>query len=96
MAGVGRTRSCLHNVLLRFDLYVYVGQNDSGTNNDGQNLPNMHTINEIILRYSFTNTIHKATRITQHTNTLLDLILVNGFVQGDVLDSGAIDVEKTL
>ena len=47
-------------------------------------------------KYSCTNTIHESTRITQHTNTLLDLILVSGFRQGDVLDSGAIGVEKTL
>ena len=47
-------------------------------------------------KYSCTNTIHESTRITQHTNTLLDPILVSGFRQGDVLDSGAIGVEKTL
>ena len=60
------------------------------------NLPNTHVVNEIILKYSFFNTIHEATRITQHTNTLLDPVLVSGFSQCDVLDSGTIGVEHTL
>ena len=60
------------------------------------NLPNTHVVNEIILKYSFFNTIHEATRITQHTNTLLDPVLVSGFSQCDVLDSGTIDIEHSL
>ena len=61
------------------------------------NLPYTHVVNEIILKYSFFfNKIHEATRITQHTNTLLDPVSVSGFSQCDVKDSGRKGVEHTL
>jgi hypothetical protein len=42
---------------------------------------------------SFQNTIHEATRITTHTNALIDPVLVSDNMRGE---SGTIDVEQTL
>jgi hypothetical protein len=60
------------------------------------NLHNTHIVNEIIQKHSFQNTIHEATRIATHTNTLIDPVLVSDNMRGEVMESGTIDVEQTL
>jgi hypothetical protein len=63
-------------------------------NVDFLNIPNSHTISEIMSNFSLTNTIKEATRTTQFSSTLLDPILVSTDLT--VFDSGTIDFENNV
>ena len=63
-------------------------------NVDFLNIPNLHTIYEILSSCYLTNTIEEATRITQSSSTLLDPILVSADLS--VFDSGTIMFENNV